>query len=73
MRGETKQERFKRIAEKRVQRVLDSIRALSQCSNLRMYEWNDTHIKKIWNAVDRELETCKACFENAKPEEFKLD
>ncbi len=72
MRGEAKEKRFKRIAEKRVQRVLDSIRSLSSCSNKRMYEWNDDQLKKIWDAIDKEQVKCKVSFENAKPEEFIL-
>ena len=72
MRGETKQARFKRVAEKRVQRVLDSLRGLSQCSNKRMYEWDDGQLKKIWHAVEQELERAKSRFDNARPEEFRL-
>ena len=72
MKDETKEGRFKRIAEKRVQRVLDSLKSLSQCSNKRMYQWNDEQLKKIWNAIDKELKTCKASFDNSKPEEFRL-
>ena len=72
MKGETKEERFRRIVEKRVQRVLDSLRSLSQCSNKRMYEWNDAQLRKIWNAIEKELKTCKASFENSEPEEFRL-
>ena len=72
MRGETKEERFKRIVEKRVQRVLDSIRSLSQCSNKRMYQWNDDQLKKIWAAIDKALKDCKESYENIEPEEFRL-
>ena len=72
MRGQTKQQRFKRIAEKRVQKVLDSLRSLSQCSNKRMYEWDDNQLKKIWSAIEKELAKSKARFENARPEEFRL-
>jgi hypothetical protein len=72
MKGETKEERFKRVAERRVQRVLESVRSLSQCSNKRMYEWNDQQVKKIWSAIERELKLCKASFEGAEPEEFRL-
>ena len=72
MKGETKESRFKRIAEKRVQRVLDSVKSLSQCSNKRMYKWNDEQLKKIWDAIDKELEACKASFENSEPHEFRL-
>ncbi|HUU28704.1 MAG TPA: hypothetical protein VM123_12910 [archaeon] len=72
MKGETKEERFKRIAEKRIQRVLDSIRSLAHCSNKRMYRWNNEQLNKIWNAIDRELKACKAGFENSEPEEFRF-
>ena len=72
MKGETKEQRFKRIAEKRVQRVLDSIRGLSQCSNKRMYQWNREQLNKIWESVEKELKKCKERFENAEPGMFKL-
>lgn len=72
MKSETKEQRFKRIAEKRVQRVLDSLRSLSQASNKRMYQWNDQQMKKIWDAIDEELKRCKESFENTEREEFEL-
>jgi len=72
MKGETKEERFKRVVQKRVQNVLDGLRRLSQCSNKRMYKWNDEQLKKIWIAIDKELKACKSSFETAEPEEFRL-
>ncbi len=72
MKGETKEERFERVVQKRVQNVLDSLRRLSQCANRRMYVWNDEQLIKIWAAIDNELKGCKEGFENAEPEEFKL-
>ncbi len=72
MKGETKEGRFKRVGQKRVQNVLDSLRRLSQCSNKRMYEWDEEQLKKIWNAIDGELKVCKTSYEKAEPEEFKL-
>jgi len=72
MKGESKGNRFKRVAEKRVKSLLDSIRKLSQCANRRMYEWNDAQLEKIWNAVEQELDACKKRFETAEPDEFTL-
>ena len=72
MKGETKEERFKRVVQKRVQNVLDSLRRLSQCSNKRMYGWNDEQLTKIWSAIDKELKSCKEGFANAEPEQFRL-
>jgi hypothetical protein len=72
MKGETKEARFKRIVQRRVQRVIDSLRSLSQCSNKRMYNWNNEQLKKIWAAVDVAVKSCKESFAKAEPEEFKL-
>ena len=72
MRGETKEERFKRLAEKRVQCVLDSLKRLSQLSNKRMYIWNDGQLKKIWNAIEKDLKVCRESFDNTEQEEFRL-
>ena len=72
MKGETKEARFKRIAERRVQRILDSLRSLSQCSNKRMYNWDNEQLKKIWTAVDGAVKSCKESFEKAEPEHFSF-
>lgn len=72
MKNESKEQRFKRIPEKRVQTVLDSIRKLSQCANRRMYEWNDTQLETIWRAVESELSRCRERFDTAQKEQFRL-
>jgi len=72
MKGEQKKQRFTRVVEKRVQNVLDSVRRLSQCSNRRMYEWDDKQLMKIWSAIDNELKNCKESYKISEPEEFKL-
>ena len=72
MKGENKKQRFTRVVEKRVQNVLDSVRRLSQCSNQRMYEWNDEQLTKIWDAIDTELQNCKESYKTTESEEFRL-
>lgn len=72
MKGETKEQRFKRVVERRVRRVLDSLRSLAQCSNKRMYNWDEEQLKKIWYAIDHAFESCQENFKNAEPEEFQL-
>ena len=72
MEKETKEERFIRIAEKRVQRVLESFRSLSQLSNKRMYNWNEGQLKKIWAVIERETKECRERFEKKESKEFKL-
>ena len=72
MKGETKKDRFTRIAERRVQRVIDSLKSLSQCSNKRMYQWDDAQLKKMWAAIDGSIKKCKEGFGTSEPEEFRL-
>lgn len=69
---ETKEERFTRVAEKRVNRVLESLRILSNCSNRRMYNWSDEQLKKILSVIDRELRSCKQSFDNKKLKKFNF-
>ena len=72
MSKETKHDRFHRLGKKRVQRVIDSLRSLSQLSNRRMYEWNEDNLNKIWNAVEKELKICRDSFDSSEHEEFKF-
>jgi len=72
MEKETKKERFKRIAEKRVQNIIHAIRNLSGLSNKKVYEWETEQLKKIWKAIDKEIEDCKDSFKNPESKIFKL-
>ncbi len=71
-REESKQDRFIRVAEKRVQRVLQNIQALSKCSNKRMYSWNDNQLRIIWKAIDEEYKRCKLSFKGDDVTHFRL-
>jgi len=70
--GETKEQRFQRIAEKRVRRLIINLKSLANCSNKRLFEWNNEQLKKIWNAIDKELKSCKESFEYPKKDKFTL-
>ncbi len=72
MKKETKGERFVRVAEKRVQNVLNSIRSLSQLANNKVYQWNDDQVRLIMDAIDKELEHCKSSFEDPESRVFKF-
>ena len=72
MKGESKRQRFIRVAEKRVQNAVDSIRKISQCSNRRMYEWDEKQLKKIWHALESEFRNCKENFRTDREQTFRL-
>ena len=72
MKKETKEERFIRIAEKRVQNLLNNFQSLSQLANKKTYSWNNNQLKKIWSAIEKEFNNCKDAFTNPDNNEFKL-
>ncbi|MBN1696465.1 MAG: hypothetical protein JW881_03020 [Spirochaetales bacterium] len=72
MKNETKDQRFKRVAEKRVQNIIKSIRSLSQLANSNIYQWNNEQLKKIWNILEKEIEGCRKRFEHPDSDMFTL-
>ena len=72
---ENKNDRFKRIATKRTQNVLRSLKALAKCSNTRNYNYTESEVRKIFNALQNELRLSKALFQKnngRKSNEFTL-
>jgi hypothetical protein len=70
---ETKEQRFKRIASKRTEKVLDALRKLGNCSNPAVYSYSEEDISKIFSAIDSELRRIKILFSRkSKPSKFVL-
>ena len=61
---ESRDERFVRLAERRVNVILDKLRLLGQLSDRRNYEYTDEQISKIFKAIDSELKATKSKFAN---------
>ena len=60
-----KREKFVRLAEQRVNRALREIRLIGNLSNRTAYQSTDEDVKKIFRALQKELETAKARFADA--------
>ena len=70
---ENKQEKFKRLAEKRVSKILEEIRILSNLSNKAIYEFNEEQIDTIFSRLEEELVVIRSKFKvYHKNEKFKL-
>tara|TARA_Y100001970_G_C14137339_1_gene805042 strand:+ start:235 stop:450 length:216 start_codon:yes stop_codon:yes gene_type:complete len=70
---EDKKDRFVRIAEKRVNNIIDNFRLLSQCSNTSVYSFDEEQLNKIWKHIDKSYRACKASYNNkSKKKKFKL-
>ena len=65
-RKETKEERFCRVAEARVNKILSMIRLLGNCSGTTVYSYSQRQIDQIFNTLHAELFAAQARFEMPK-------
>ena len=59
---ETRQQKFTRLAEQRVNSILDKIRLLGQLSNRSNYEYTDAQVETIFKAIQKDLSAVKLKF-----------
>ena len=64
--NQTKHDNFKRIAEKRTNRMIEQISKLYNLSNPSFYEYTDLEIKSIFDSIQKELNRQKELFSNKK-------
>ena len=70
-----KRGKFVELAEARVNRTIKDVRLIGNLANRSAYAYEDDDVKKIFRALQRELDAAKARFGgegNAKEEGFKL-
>lgn len=72
MEKESRHDRFKRLASKRTNEILEKIRILGNCSNKSSYEYTEDDINKIFSEIEKYLKLTKAKFLSGKIEKFKL-
>ena len=59
---ESKIDRFRRVAEARVNKIIKMIRLLGNCSGTGVYEYTDTQVAYIFSALQSELDKAKRRF-----------
>lgn len=57
-----RKDRFKTVASRRVQKVLDDLEILSRCANKSNYEYTDDDVKKMMRAVNDKVAMLKSAF-----------
>ena len=58
-----KQERFKTVAGRRVQKILDDLESLSNCANPSTYEYTEADVRKMMKAINDKVTLLKLAFE----------
>lgn len=57
-----KRDRFRNVASKRVQKVLDSIESLSKCANKNNYEYMDEEVAKMMKVIKEQVRILEMTF-----------
>ncbi len=70
---ETREEKFKRIASRRVRNVIEGIRLLENCADKANYSYGDEQVKKIFSAINNELKIANALFNKSKNKKNKFN
>ncbi len=69
---ESRQDRFKRIAAARTQKILDLLRLLGNCSNKSAYAYNNEDVSKIFSAIEKKTREVRGRFTNRSESKFEL-
>lgn len=70
-----KRDKFVELAEARVNRAIKDVRLIGNLANRGAYAYDDEDVKKIFRAMQKELDAAKARFTGdtgGKDNEFKL-
>jgi len=71
-----KRVRFEKIASKRVERILNTLASLSNCSNKNNYEYSMEDIEKMFKILKEKLKETELSFQTklnkSKPNVFKF-
>ena len=63
---DNKKDNFKRIAEKRTNKIIESISKLQNLTKTYFYEYTDEQVEAIFEAIQEELDNQKKIFEENK-------
>jgi hypothetical protein len=69
---EDKHDKFKRVASKRVNELLDKLDILGNCANKSNYSYTEEDIQKIFRVIDSKVKEVKSKFKIKKDKDFTL-
>lgn len=72
---ESKREKFVRLAEARTNKIIDTLQLLGNCSNTSAYEYSQSDIDQIFQAIELEVREAKKKFvkiDSDKSSKFSL-
>jgi len=64
MNDETKEDKFRRLAERRTNDAINRIRLLGNLANRNNYEYSEEQVDEMFIAIDKELKQAKKKYED---------
>lgn len=62
-----RRERFEKVASKRVQKLLDQIELVGNCSSKVNYEYSDQDVEKMFSTIEEHLKQARSRFGSTGP------
>lgn len=62
MENTTKRQRFENVASNRVQRILDTLQLLQNCSNKNNYEYTEIDVDKMFSEISSAVKDAKQAY-----------
>lgn len=59
-----KRQRFEKVASNRVQRILDTLTLLQNCSNRNNYEYGENDVERMFSEISKKLKETKSAYIN---------
>lgn len=61
---ETRRQRFEKVASNRVQRILDTLNLLQNCSKKNNYEYDEKDVEMMFSEIGKAVKEAKSAFTN---------
>ena len=57
-----KRQRFEKVAGSRVQRILDTLQLLKNCSNRNNYEYSEADVEQMFSEINKAIKDSRAAY-----------
>ena len=61
---EIRRQRFEKVASNRVQRILDTLNLLQNCSKKNNYEYEEKDVEMMFSEISKAVKEAKTAFQN---------
>lgn len=66
-----KRQRFEKVASHRVQKILDTLTLLQNCSNLNNYEYTESDVEQMFSAISKAVKDARSAYAGELNKETK--